>query len=394
MSAEVRKIPLPDEDATRQLAVAVAGILRAGDVILLEGSIGTGKTFFARNVIQTILGMRCCYHFPSAMMFTKSPYPPTAIGKQGGPRWMSDRISTFLTRTHAKGWSQQPLAGDASTRLYVRLTSQMGETAILMDAAIAAPEDMQKFALIDEALRDAGLCAPQIYDVDHASGLMLLEDFGQTDIAKAVQRNPELATSCYDAATDILLNIQRVMPLPLPVLDAESAALWLAPLGEWYDAEPRDISSIQAALVETFDALDMKPDTLALRDYHAENLMWRPDRNGLERIGLLDFQDAFYAPAGYDLASLTRDARRDVDAENLRILGIFARLAKQQGKPEYAAFAPRVWAYLTNDLAHPMLAKLRLSPQDAARAWARLATPFRNALSTLPVAHFWIMHWR
>lgn len=309
---------------------------------------------------------------------------------------MSDRISTFLTRTHAKGWSQQPLAGDASTRLYVRLTSQMGETAILMDAAIAAPEDMQKFALIDEALRDAGLCAPQIYDVDHASGLMLLEDFGQTDIAKAVQRNPELATSCYDAATDILLNIQRVMPLPLPVLDAESAALWLAPLGEWYDAEPRDISSIQAALVETFDALDMKPDTLALRDYHAENLMWRPDRNGLERIGLLDFQDAFYAPAGYDLASLTRDARRDVDAElakaltekmakstgmslpefsaqvallavqrNLRILGIFARLAKQQGKPEYAAFAPRVWAYLTNDLAHPMLAKLRREVSSA-----------------------------
>jgi Predicted phosphotransferase related to Ser/Thr protein kinases len=144
------------------------------------------------------------------------------------------------------------------------------------------------------------------------------------------------------------------------------------------------------------------PDTLALRDYHAENLIWRPDLDGLARVGLLDFQDAFVAPLGYDLASLLRDARRDVPDDicaamvahfmaatgagaefpaqlaclgaqrNLRILGVFARLATEMGKTRYIPMIPRVWAQLQKDLAHPALSDLRdvvadlLPPPDAA----------------------------
>jgi len=298
---------------------------------------------------------------------------------------MCERVIAFLAKTHASDWVQHPLAGDASSRSYRRLKSPTGETAILMNAGNASSAEMEKFTTIADALRAVGLAAPEIYALDAPAGLMLLEDLGSIDIAQAVQQNPDMTLACYNAATDILLKIPQVTDLELPVFSAENAAKWLAPLRDWYGQVPLDITQIQTVLILAFGDLGMKPDTLALRDYHAENLIWRPEKNGLAKVGLLDFQDAVYAPAGYDLASLTRDARRDVAPEitktltekmahhagkevaefsaqtallavqrNLRILGIFASLAKRDGKPQYATLVPRVWRYLLNDLAHPI----------------------------------------
>ena len=129
--------------------------------------------------------------------------------------------------------------------------------------------------------------------------------------------------------------------------------------------------------------------SLALRDYHAENLIWRPERHGLDRVGLLDYQDAVLAPAEYDLVSLLRDARRDVAEpvaiamtqrfarqsgkdlaavqaamaclgvqRNLRIMGIFARQARRDGKTRYLSLMPRVWGHIQRDLQHPALSEL------------------------------------
>ncbi len=131
-------------------------------------------------------------------------------------------------------------------------------------------------------------------------------------------------------------------------------------------------------------------DVLVLRDYHAENLLWLPDRAGDARVGLLDYQDALAGHAAYDLVSLLEDARRDTTAElraamvagisppdpnstptpsapayailgaqrNLKIIGIFARLARRDGKPRYLGLIPRVWRHLQRDLDHPSLARL------------------------------------
>ncbi len=129
------------------------------------------------------------------------------------------------------------------------------------------------------------------------------------------------------------------------------------------------------------------PRVMILRDYHAENLLWLPERDGIRRVGLLDFQLAQMGQPGYDLVSLLQDARRDVTAETeaamirrfadaigatgfdaayaalgaqraLRILGIFARLCLRGGKPGYVALIPRVWGQLQRNLAHPALAPL------------------------------------
>ncbi|MFT6775685.1 MAG: aminoglycoside/choline kinase family phosphotransferase [Paracoccaceae bacterium] len=128
---------------------------------------------------------------------------------------------------------------------------------------------------------------------------------------------------------------------------------------------------------------------LVLRDYHAENLIWLPDRAGPARVGLLDHQDALIGHPAYDLASVLEDARRDTSPtlraamlarycaatgadpdtfgaafailaaqRNLKIVGIFARLCIRDGKPSYVDLIPRVWAHLARDLAHPALADL------------------------------------
>ncbi len=135
---------------------------------------------------------------------------------------------------------------------------------------------------------------------------------------------------------------------------------------------------------------------VSLRDCHAENLMWLPDREGIARVGLLDFQDAVAVHPAYDLVSLLQDARRDVSGEvadamidryarvgewnpddlgaavaglglqrNLRILGIFARLAIQDGKARYLSMMPRVWGHIERNLDHPAMSAVARRIHDA-----------------------------
>ena len=147
----------------------------------------------------------------------------------------------------------------------------------------------------------------------------------------------------------------------------------------------------ETAFTEAFkpllDTYVRETPVMILRDYHAENLLWLPARQGPARAGQLDFQDAMLGHPAYDLVSLLQDARRDVSSDvaeamvrhychqtnsnhsdfttayhllgaqrNLRILGVFARLSLMAGKPHYIDLIPRVWAHLMHDLAHPALA--------------------------------------
>ena len=127
-----------------------------------------------------------------------------------------------------------------------------------------------------------------------------------------------------------------------------------------------------------------------LRDYHAENVMLVDGRGGIERFGLLDFQDALAGHPAYDLVSVLEDARRDVPPEleremidryrrpnrcrravRARPIGRSRRSAtpassassaglwKRDGKDRYKAFQPRMWGLLERDLAQPGLEPVR-----------------------------------
>ncbi|MGV8953471.1 MAG: aminoglycoside phosphotransferase family protein [Cypionkella sp.] len=305
----------------------------------------------------------------------------------------SDRSREFLKRA---GWGDAHrsfLAGDASDRSYDRLI-RGAETAILMDAPPGKGDDPADFLAIAGHLTAIGLSAPRCLAQDLPNGFLLLEDLGDAVFARVLEKDSALETSLYSAATSCLVHLQSAPAAPnLPNLSsadwAEAACFALswyrfAVTGDRVDAEP-----FKAAVTDALSKYSDGTRVMILRDFHAENLIWLPQRTGLARVGLLDFQLAQMGQPGYDLVSLLQDARRDVSLETesamihqfinltgapetefraayatlgaqraLRILGIFARLCLHGGKQGYLNLIPRVWSQLQRNLATPELAHL------------------------------------
>ncbi|PRY91589.1 aminoglycoside phosphotransferase family protein [Donghicola tyrosinivorans] len=301
------------------------------------------------------------------------------------------------------GWDKAdatPLAGDASSRRYTRLT-RGEDRAILMQAPKGEAGGTPSFARLARHLRGIGLSAPKILSGNPQAGLLLLEDFGDGVFARQMAEDPAQIMPLYRLATDVLVHLhERPAPEGLPVYNARMMADQAMLLFDWplpdrptLDASARD--ALHAALIRAALPFDRQKRVLMLRDYHAENLMLLTERQGIARAGLLDFQDACLAHPAYDLVSLLQDARRDVDdtvAEEmtfhylsrtdrdshdfysayavfgtgraLRILGIFARLAARDGKDRYLAFVPRVLDHLRTNLGHPAMTEVAaiLSP--------------------------------
>ena len=296
----------------------------------------------------------------------------------------------------AHGWGGAeilPLAGDASFRRYFRVR-RGGASAVLMDAP-PEHEDIGPFLTVAGHLLDRGLSPPRPLAIDRGRGLLLLEDFGDDRVGPLLEREPERERAIYEAAVDILARL-AAMPAPadLPLYDDEAMArevllftAWYAPaLGIAVDQDAY-LAAWRTAWAEILGIVEKDP-VLVLRDYHADNLMVLPDRRDL---GLLDFQDALAGHPAYDLVALLQDARRDVAPaleeamieryaaaaavadrdlfrahyevlgaqRNSKILGIFTRLWRRDGKPHYLALQPRVWTYLERNLAHPALAPVR-----------------------------------
>lgn len=312
---------------------------------------------------------------------------------------MTDRnaaLLAFLARTGHQTAVRCPLAGDASSRRYERLTLPDGSNRVLMDAPPNLGEDIRPFVGVANSLSGLGFSAPKVLAEEAEDGFLLLEDLGDAVFANVIAQDPTAEVKLYEAAIDLLVDLHRATPptdleafTPKVMADLSSFAwLWYAtPQG----ADPAEKAQAFADKFETVLAENVPNcDVLMLRDYHAENLIWLPDRHGTARVGLLDFQDAKLGHRAYDLVSLLQDARRDVspalehqmiaryvaasgqDPEgfdrayhliglqrHLRILGVFARLSLQMGKPQYVDFIPRVWKHMLRNLNHPVANEIR-----------------------------------
>ena len=299
----------------------------------------------------------------------------------------------FLAEHGWEGAAILPLAGDASFRRYFRVVHD-GRTAVLMDAP-PTHEDLLPFLTISEHLGALGFSSPQTYAVDRAGGLLLLEDFGDRLIGPLLRENSGGAGDEASIYRDAITLLARLAEQPLPEgLAPYDRAVMRREVGlfpEWY-APALGFEVDQAGWAKAWDAVlagvaSPERPVLVLRDYHVDNIVLL-DRTGLKRLGLLDFQDALVGHRAYDLVSLLQDARRDVspalEAEmlaayaqeagvedidafradyeilgaqrNTKILGIFTRLWKRDGKRTYLPMQPRVWGYLERNLAHPALA--------------------------------------
>jgi tRNA threonylcarbamoyl adenosine modification protein YjeE len=350
----------------------------------------------------------------------------------GGASECVERIGelmAFLARQERwRGARIAYLQGDASTRSYARLFAADG-TAILMDAPIApdgppirggksysriarlAENMVRPFAAVGAALREAGLSTPAVEAFDLDQGILLIEDLGDRLFTSEVAAGTS-QSELWRAAVDALVRLRSVpRPLSLPLPDGTAYALprrdraafeieielmldWYWPALKGGPPSPQvraEFMDLWSLVIARLLAL---PGGWFLRDYHSPNLMWLPERKGVARVGILDFQDALAEHFAFDLVSLLQDARTSVPPEleselfdhycaeaaaaerafdraafaaayadfgaqrNTRLLGLWLRLLKRDGKPHYVHNIPRTWGYLERNLQAPALEAL------------------------------------
>ena len=477
-----------DEAATLRCAGWLAQILaaqsearQAGLLVSLEGDLGTGKTAFARGLIQARCGAATLVPSPSFALV--QPYEDTAP-----PIWHADlyrlgeaseveelgllealadhiclvewaaradgllpqadvrvrlsedennarRISIgaapdiitalqmaaareaalvgFLAAAGWQGAARCALAGDASTRRYERL-SQTGKEGVLMDWAKGPDgpaiydgrpysrvahlaEAMPAYCRMVDWLGAHGFCAPSLWARDEENGFALMQDFGDRHIANDAGIDRAVF---YHEAIATLLHLHKQPPADfLPAYDGAVQAVEVSLFLDWFfpyrgiEVSAAAREDFLAFWQETGDVLAAHAPVTVLRDYHSVNLLWREDAQARFRIGLIDVQDALAGHAAYDVASLLCDARVDVAPEyetqglaqymaarfgadagaradfeaayalclmqrNLKIAGIFVRLAERDKKPGYLRHLPRILGYLDKALAHQALAPM------------------------------------
>lgn len=312
----------------------------------------------------------------------------------------------FLSR---HGWSHATMAAvgdDCAFRRYFRLQAQNGASAILMEAvpdgsAFVTPgHNMGDFVRISNYLRTLGLMAPEVYQKDVQEGYLLLEDFGSTSFKLALNSGVD-RQELYGLATDVLKFMRlnaKAGDITLPRYYDSHVHTGRRRLVDWFVAAQKGALNPDGMVEEylaVWDAIEKSlppvPEGFLHIDYHFENLMWMPQRQGLARCGILDFQGAMTGPVPYDLANLLEDARVDVPPElrrdmlnrfcegmtsteeetfrswyrvlatqfHCRVIGQFIRLAVRDGKDRYIQHMPRVAGYIADALHDPVLAPLQ-----------------------------------
>ena len=331
-----------------------------------------------------------------------------------------------LLRT--SGWSDAKrafLQGDASSRAYETLENPDGTRAILMispqrpdgppirygksySAIAHLAENVRPFVALADGLRAYGFSSPRIYGQELDAGLLIVEDLGREGVVDDQGPIPEryleaaaVLASLHSQRLPDTLPVQGAGAYVIPPYDIDALLIEIELLLEWYVPHTKNLvaSGARATFVnlwrQTLNEVIGAPQTWTLRDYHSPNLIWLPEREGLARVGIIDFQDCVLGHPAYDVASLAQDARVTVPEElelkllafysqrrravdpafdmqafvraysilaaqrATKIVGIFARLNQRDGKPGYLRHLPRVEGYLRKSLQHPALAEIK-----------------------------------
>jgi aminoglycoside/choline kinase family phosphotransferase len=314
-----------------------------------------------------------------------------------------ERLELQQEFAEKNGWGDAdifPLPSDASTRSYTRLV-RGDESCLLMDAP-PETEKLPEYLIVGAHLRGLGLRAPEVYAANEADGFALIEDFGDRTFTYCLDRGED-EEFLYDKAVDVLLHFQRETAasagsIALPSYDMDLMLeevsrflLWFVPAVRGEEVSEAERQDFNQAWHEVLVEVAEKHTSFVFRDFHVDNLMLLEGAEGVQSIGVLDFQDALIGSPAYDLMSLIEDARRDISpATRIRILnryfaafpgldqaetlaevnllaaqrhtkvaGIFAKLIKERGQTQYLAHLPRVLRLLSSALDAPELTQVR-----------------------------------
>lgn len=351
----------------------------------------------------------------------------TAPGKKAERIQRVLAIRSFLDGIGYADTRRRFLTGDASLRAYEAVYSAGADRKILMDwpplpegppvldgkpypKVAHLAENAYPFVAIADALRERGFATPEIYAVDYPQGILLIEDLGTEGVLDAagqpIAERYRESVACLaelhgmQIPQDIRVNKDHVHHIP--DFDRTAMKMEARLLLDWHLPWKRDGSPATAAERDEYlaiwdtliDQLADSEKNLLLRDFHSPNIIWRGDRQGVQKVGLIDFQDAMIGPASYDLASIAQDARVTIKPplftelmdgyleirrsqggfdqasflkswaimsaqRNCKLAGLWVRLLQRDGKPGYLKHMPRTLAYLRVALEHEALAPLR-----------------------------------
>jgi len=293
----------------------------------------------------------------------------------------------FISHCQLEEFNAIPLKHDASARRYTRLTRDLAKY-ILMDSSQEIGS-VQPFVKTTNFLLTNEFSVPEIFVTDSETGFLLLEDLGDITFNNYLKENPDAQNELYKLALDILIKISQIKTsdLDFPTHDKQTLLEGLKLFQKYY--LKNDDSKFIEICNKFLDQLNYEYNYLELRDYHADNLMILPNRGGINKIGILDYQDASLGFLAYDLTSLIQDARRWIEFEdqdiyydyfisnipnldkeefrkeydilsfqrNARIVGLFTKFA-EEGKPEYLDYLKNVHRYIAHNLESPYLKEM------------------------------------
>jgi tRNA threonylcarbamoyl adenosine modification protein YjeE len=336
-------------------------------------------------------------------------------------------IRTFLGRAGYATADRRYLLGDASARGYETVDTGCVRPLVLMNSPYnpGGPilrdgktymqiahlsQSITAFVAVNQLLRSNGFYVPQIMSDDLDNGFLLLENLGSEGILDAdgapiVERyeaSVRLLARMHERSWARDIEIARNHTHHLHDFDRDALMIEVELLSDWYvprmSGKPLTVqqkADYVGAWDVVFSQLNKAEKSLVQRDFHSPNILWRGEATGIDRIGLIDFQDAMIGPSAYDVASLVLDARVTIEPplqkhlleayiderrsrdksfnemgfleafaimaaqRNAKILGIFVRLDERDGKPYYLKHLPRIQTYLAGVLDHPSLAPMR-----------------------------------
>lgn len=321
---------------------------------------------------------------------------------------MTERVPSFFGKY--ENFDKAYLTADFSPRKYFRWTNNK-TSYVLMDCPDL--KTINEFIEVDEFLISMGLSAPEIIEKDTDQGFLLLEDFGDNTFTKVLNTNPKAEYNLYENAVKTLVHLHETCETKPAFLKEYTSDVAFQKVKQFCDHYlPHVLKRDCAALEDSFINAWQTPIELALsskkniflRDYHVDNLMDLPNRKAHKNVGLLDFQDALWAPVAGDLVSLLEDARRDVPSEikqamwkryldlhpkgdheeiyiagkilsavrHTKIIGLFTRVAKENNNKKHLARIKQLWQMLEECC--------QIAEMQSVREWLNEHVPSTNRI--------------
>ncbi|MEC8100019.1 MAG: phosphotransferase [Pseudomonadota bacterium] len=303
----------------------------------------------------------------------------------------SKKLSSFLAKADVLSKDLIPIKNDASKRYYYRIKKK--NTNLLVMDSSQEKKSLKNFIFLSKWLINKGYSAPTVLSANLSKGCCITEDFGNQKFSNLTKKN---LSKKYEVAIKLLSVISK--EAPPSNLNNFTKLIFFKELSlfiNWYLYRNKNSSHSSLLLWkniwnELFDKLSSyKHESIILRDFHVDNLFWLKERNGIKKIGLIDFQDALIGHPCYDLVSLLQDVRVFISYKEqmklldyyisinqlnerlfrehyiifgtqrlIKIIGIFYRLKYKYNKNIYMKYLPRTWQLLKKNLQNNSLKNL------------------------------------